>query len=415
MKAWKDLSSRSCAFTPDGKLLFGSLRWSKEHAVLMDPNTGESIVRFGTDVFSINRVQSVAVSPDGTRAVTASDTSKVLIWEVKTGKLLAELVGHSGPVRQAGFSPDGRFVITGGDDNTARLWDAKTGQELCKLVAFRDGGWAVVDAQGRFDASNGGNVEGLHWVINNEPIALGQLKERYYDPGLLAKHLGRQGTLRKVAALQKVNLYPSANLQEPNADGKLTLKLANRGGGIGKVQVFVNGKELLADARGPSVDPKAKEATLVVDLANAPSLKPGQENVVEVVTWNAEGYLSSRGIQRLYTAKGTMQQDAPELHAIVVGVSEYANPTLNLRYSAKDAKDIASALELGAKKLFGADKSHITLLVQDKNGKHQPRRLGQTSRRPLPPRGRRNRGTCSSSTSRAMAWRCRATRTSTAT
>jgi hypothetical protein len=39
--------------------------------------------------------------------------------------------------------------------------------------------WAVVDSAGRFDASSGGDVAGLHWVVGSEPIALNQLKERY--------------------------------------------------------------------------------------------------------------------------------------------------------------------------------------------------------------------------------------------
>ena len=370
---WPNFPCSACRFTADGKAVFlGSGHWAeKEPHRLVDVETGKTIRTFPREE-DVSPACGVAISPDGSQ-VTVAAHKNVTSYETATGKELRRLIGHFGPVIQADYSPDGKFIATAGTDQSVRLWNAHSGQEVCKLLWFLDGSWAVVDAQGRFDASNGGNVEGMHWVVNNEPIALAQLKERYYDPGLLAKHLGRsKEPLRKVSALHKVSLFPSAKVDEPTAEGKLTLNLANRGGGIGKVQIFVNGKELLADARGPGVDATAKEATLVVDLASAPSLKPGQENVVEVVTWNAEGYLSGRGIQRLYTAKGAMQQDPPELHAIVVGVSEYANPALNLRYSSKDAKDIASALELGAKKLFGAGKSHVTLLVNDKDGKHSP-------------------------------------------
>jgi WD40 repeat protein/uncharacterized caspase-like protein len=314
-----------------------------------------------------------AFSPDGKRLLIGGYYRTACLYDTKTFEEIVAFEGHEDAIVSTALSPDGKLAITGSRDCTTRIWDAAAGKELCKLVTFDDGSWAAIDSEGRFDASNGGNVEGLHWVVGNEAIALGQLKERYYDPGLVAKILGHsKEPLRKVDAFRSVQLHPTAAVDAPTDDGKLKVRLENRGGGIGRVQVLVNGKELLADARGPGVDPKAQEATLVVDLANAPSLKPGQKNVVEVVTWNAEGYLSNRGIQRLYTAKGTAQQDIPELHAIIVGVSEYANPALNLRYSSKDAVDIASALELGAKKLFGADKSHITLLVNDKDGKHLP-------------------------------------------
>ena len=57
-------------------------------------------------------------------------------------------------------------------------------------MSFTDGTWAVADPVGRYDAFNGGEVKGLHWVVGNEPIDLVQLKQHYFDPGLLAKHLG---------------------------------------------------------------------------------------------------------------------------------------------------------------------------------------------------------------------------------
>ena len=44
------------------------------------------------------------------------------------------------------------------------------------------------------------------------------------------------------------------------------------------------------------------------------------------------------------------------------GVSDYAEPKLNLRFAAKDAEDMARALELAGKRFFGADKVHLTLL-----------------------------------------------------
>ena len=261
------------------------------------------------------------------------------------------------------FSPDGKQVLTGSEDGTTRIWETQTGRELCRLISFTDGTWAVVDSEGRFDAANGGDVEGLHWVVGNEPIALKQLKERYYDPGLLAKYMGfNKEPLRQVAAFTDVKLFPVAEFDAPAGKStQLQLNLTNRGGGIGKVQVFVNGKEVLADARGPKPDSDAKQAALTVDLAGAPVL-PGQPNQITVVTWNAEGYLSSRGLVRQWTPEGQADAHPPELYVIVCGVSQYAEPKLNLRFSAKDAEDMAHALELAGKRLFGADKVHLTLL-----------------------------------------------------
>jgi hypothetical protein len=46
----------------------------------------------------------------------------------------------------------------------------------------------VFDAAGRYDAAN--DVEGLHWVDGMKTFPLQQFRERNFDPGLLAKHVG---------------------------------------------------------------------------------------------------------------------------------------------------------------------------------------------------------------------------------
>ena len=111
-----------------------------------------------------------------------------------------------------------------------------------------------------------------------------------------------------------------------------------------------------------------------------------------MVTWNAEGYLSSRGMVREWTPEGEADPNPPELYVIVCGVSEYAEPKLNLRSAAKDAEDMARALELAGKRLFGADKVHLNFSRPGtiQRPRSQPRRTcarhsssceGQTDRR----------------------------------
>jgi hypothetical protein len=125
-----------------------------------------------------------------------------------------------------------------------------------------------------------------------EPIELDQLKNRYYEPGLLAKVFGfNKEPLRPVSAFDHVDLYPDVQaLSDGNGSDKLSMKLTSCGGGIGPVQVFVNDKQFIADARGPQPDPNAKETTLTVDLKGAPVI-PGKHNEVRIVAWNAKGYV----------------------------------------------------------------------------------------------------------------------------
>ncbi len=270
-------------------------------------------------------------------------------------------------------------MFSAGKDGTIKLWSLteKAARELCTLVTFPHGTWAVVDPEGRYDAANGGDIDGLHWVIGNEPIALSQLKARYYDPGLLAKKLGfNKEPLRRVDAFIDPKLYPELQLIEPTqARPRLGINLTNRGGGIGRVVVLINGKELTADARGPKADANATKLRLEVNLANDSRLVPGRENVIEVHAYNAEGYMRSRGLRRIYTPLGETDSAPPELWLVVAGVSDYRGDALDLRYAAKDASDFAQAARIAGERLFGAGKAHLRLLAATQEGtEHQPSR-----------------------------------------
>src|SRR5260221_9758776 len=202
-------------------------------------------------------------------------------------------------------------------------------------------------------------MELMHWVVGSKAIDLAQLKERYYEPGLLGKILGlNKEPLHDVTAFNDVKLYPDVSAETPPPGStKLQLKLADLGGGIGRVQVFVNGVELLEDARGPKPIPSADEASLTVDLAGA-HVKPGEPNEIRVVAWNAEGYLSSRGFTVDWEPGGAKDLAPPEFYAIVAGISEYSSPDIQLRFAAKDAEEMARALNLGANRLLRASHVH---------------------------------------------------------
>jgi WD40 repeat protein len=358
----------SVAFSPDGhRVLTGSgmagLYGGRDNtARLWETDTGKEVHRFQGHS---GQVTAVAFSSDGRRVLTGSGDTTARLWEADTGKEIRAFVGHSDWIHSAVFSPDGRWVLTGSWDGSARLWEAANGKESCRLISFRDGTWAVVDPDGRFDASNGGNVHGLHWVIDNESIDLVQLKERYYDPGLLAKKLGfNKEPLATVEAFTDPKLYPAVKLTPPTLEKpKLQVMLSNRGGGIGRVVVKINGKELTADARPRGADPHAKTLRLEIPLADDPRLKPGEDNRIEVQAFNAEGYLRSRGMIASYVHRGQAHATPPEVWAIVAGVSKFRGETLELRYAAKDADDFARALQVAANGLFGKDHVHLTVLT----------------------------------------------------
>ena len=192
------------------------------------------------------------------------------------------------------------------------------------------------------------------------------LKDRFYEPGLLAKVLGYDPEpLRPVkGTVSDIKLHPDVKVSQPaKGDAKLSVTLTNRGGGLGRVVVLVNGKELTDDARPRGSDPDAKSLKVDLDLKGDPRLVPGMANQVEVVAYNADGYLSSRGAVREFDADGALAADPPTLWAVVAGVSDYKGDKIDLKYAAKDADDFAAGLRVGAERLFGADRVKLTVLT----------------------------------------------------
>ena len=59
-------------------------------------------------------VNAVAVTPDGRRAISASDDRTLKVWNLATGAEERTLTGHSDRVLSVAVTPDGRRVYLGG-------------------------------------------------------------------------------------------------------------------------------------------------------------------------------------------------------------------------------------------------------------------------------------------------------------
>jgi hypothetical protein len=57
-------------------------------------------------------------------------------------------------------------------------------------------------SEGKYDTSQPGDFDGLHWIVGNKPVGLVHFKKRYREPGLLAKKLGlNDQAMREVGSI----------------------------------------------------------------------------------------------------------------------------------------------------------------------------------------------------------------------
>jgi WD40 repeat protein len=159
--AWRNTSgsAASIAFSPNGETIATAARngivslWGARSARRFEPDrilpedpepvranpadmVDSSVFRFKAHP---KPATSLAVSPDGKRALSCGMDNTARLWDISAGKELCRLVGHTKNVWAVAFSPDGRRGLSGGEDSSMRLWDLETGKELRCINAQRSG------------------------------------------------------------------------------------------------------------------------------------------------------------------------------------------------------------------------------------------------------------------------------------
>jgi WD40 repeat protein len=66
---------------------------------------------------------TVAVTPDGRRAVSASADDTLKVWDLETGRELRTLEGHTDWISAVAVTPDGRRAVSASADQTLRVWE----------------------------------------------------------------------------------------------------------------------------------------------------------------------------------------------------------------------------------------------------------------------------------------------------
>lgn len=363
------------ATSPDGSNLY--LVSGKKFAAL-DPVSGKT--KFELPV-SDEGYREIKISPKGDLVAVYQMRELVLI-DTTTQKIVAT-IRRNDTIHDVEFIPEKNRLLIIDSTDQLTIWDVaelRSGAQtepLGSLVLMRGkaiegsledpkDSWLVMDRDGRYDATDPNEVDGasyvLEWEGGLEPIDVQQLKSLFYEPGLFGKLVGYDPEPRRpVPPRDQIRLFPEIVLKRSGKNpDRIEVTLQDRDeGGIGKIKVLINGKQ---------VEERSGSGYFVVDLAQyrtymlpAAQLPPGHGNVVSIVASNKRGDLTS--LPQSLDIGIPPDLNAPEvnLYGLFVGAGDYVGSRRDLTAPPYDAEALAEAIDKTGER-FLPGRVHTTVL-----------------------------------------------------
>lgn len=319
----------------------------------------------------------VALDNNDRLIVTGGEDGFGWVWNIDTGATVAKLQGTTRVV-SAAFSKDSRTILTVGSDGASKVWDAYSGSLKATLLSFVDGEWLTITPEGFFDASSPKAARNLTVVRGLEVYSIDQVYDAMFRPDLVREKLAGDpnGKVRDAAAkLDLTKVIASGGAPKvaitSHKDGTsisssevtVNADVTERGGGIGKIEWRLNGQTLGVDTRGFKRVEGAGAApspTPSITVSQKLAIEPG-DNVVEVVAYNARGLIASVPARVTLKGTGMAAQVKPRLFVLSVGVNDYLDSRLQLKFAAPDARAIAASFEKAGSGFYEAVKVRTVL------------------------------------------------------
>jgi len=368
----KSLSWALAAFSPDGTRIaaMDQSTGSPMSAVdttffLLDAKTGQQLKTFGHHqmpggLISMNKIlaqiNALVFSPDGRFLLSGDLKANYKLWDIEADRMVCqmkaadELTGNMlNNVPSMAFAPDGRTLVAS-TLGAARYFDAATGAELASMIAFEDGEWLFMTPSGYYNASEKGD-QYLGVAVKGQPYSIAQLRESFFRPDLVKLALTGSSLAgyRKVADVRPPPVVAIVDTPASVAAGEatVTLRIADAGGGIGDVRLYLNGSAVVLERNRGLAVVGAGDTVRKYPLRLTAGL-----NTIRAIAFNDDNSMQSADAVQTITAS-FLPAARPSLHALVIGINEYRNPKLKLDFAVADADLFAETLAATAGPLFG--------------------------------------------------------------
>ena len=247
-------------------------------------------------------------------------------------------------------------------------------RRLARLITFEDNGWAVVAPDGRYDASDPADLEGLSWVMPDaptKPVPLTIFYREYYEPHLLPRLLAGEefSPIASIAELDRTQSQVTIAGIETAGDNSVNVAvevIESGTEGVQDLKLFRDGRLVALDDLGsrPRDLDQGEPWRVTFQDIELPTTGP---EAVEFLTYafNADGIKSDT--HRFSYTRPHVEPRPRHAFVIVVGVNAYQNQSWDLRYAAEDARATGEIVSRHIKASGEFQDVHPVLLIAERD------------------------------------------------
>jgi len=347
---------------------------AKENIIIF-PNSNMGVTNMNIDVLNLDGVIIKKLQHVGGEVVCIANSyhsidfnhldSNKVVFIVSDGSVKLWDINSDGkdPITKLGFDYYNLlkdelkdFNINGAFLKSGLLKLPIPGIDTLTFMNLKNGDWLVHDSKFRFDGTPGA-IEKLYFTCGLEIIELNQIRDSLYIPNIVQRYLNGENLdlLPKLSDLNICGVTPVVDPLENDKSGKQGYRIIPRSGGVGDVDVYINGVlRLSTNAKKLKRIDGNYMLYVEKELLDLYQIQ-GEELKLKVIAKTANNSISSRGVVIDIESDEKTSFKKPSLHAVMIGVDDYKDNALDLNYASKDANDFQEALQLASRKYFNLE------------------------------------------------------------